>query len=93
MVDGSLEELFEVHKKESIDKLFEEAFKDLRECQRSLDSMKAGKASTPASRNDSRGLVLQGKGGTVVRIPRRQVHQACPHFLYHCHSQEEKILR
>lgn len=53
MVDGSLEELFEVHDRESIEELFEEDFKDLKECQRSLDNMKAWKASTPASRNYS----------------------------------------
>ena len=40
--------------------------------------MKARKASTPAKEIDSRGLVPQGEGGTVVRIPRRQVHQASP---------------
>ena len=40
--------------------------------------MKAGKAYTPANEIDNRGLVPQGEGGTVVRIPQRQVHQACP---------------
>ena len=47
MVDGSLEQLLEVHERESIEELLAKAFKDLRECQKSLDSMKAGKASTP----------------------------------------------
>ena len=60
MADGSLEELLEVHERESIDELFEEAFKDLRECQKSPDKMKAGKISTPTSRTVSRGLVPQG---------------------------------
>ena len=86
MADVSLEELFEVQEREFIDDLFEEAFEDLHQCQRSLDMMRAGKAATPASRNDiysSRGLVPQGEGGNVVRIPRRQVCQTCPHFLYH----------
>ena len=83
MSEVSLEELFEVHDKESIDDLFEETFKDLRQCQRRLDTIRAGKAATPASGNVNRGLVPQGEGGTVVRIPRRQVHQTCPHLLYH----------
>lgn len=83
MAEVSLEELFEVRDQESIDDLFEETFKDLRICQKSLDMMRAGKAATPASGNVNRGLVPQGEGGTVVRIPRRQVHQTCPHFLYH----------
>ena len=60
MADGSLEELLEVHEKESIDELFEEVFKDLSECQKSPDKMKAGKTSTPTSRTVSRGLVPQG---------------------------------
>ena len=77
MANGSLEDLFEVHERESIDELFEEAFRDLKEC-RSLAVMKARKASTPAKEIDSRGLVPQGEGGTVVRIPWRQVHQASP---------------
>ena len=83
MTDGSLEDLFELDQRESIEDLFEDAFRDLRECQRSLDLMKAGKAPTPASK-DLRGLVPQGEGGDVVRIPRRQVHQACLYPLYQC---------
>ena len=34
MADGSLEELLEVHKSESIEELFAEVFKDLRECKK-----------------------------------------------------------
>ena len=83
MANGSLEDLFEVQDKESIEDLFKDAFKNLNECRRSLDNMRAGKASTPASDTDIKGLVPQGEGGTVVRIPRRQVHQVCPRFLYH----------
>ena len=81
--ESSLEDLFEVEENETIDDLFEEAFRDLEACRRSLDAMKSGKASTPALKDFDRGLVPQGEGGNVVRIPRRQVHQACLHPLDH----------
>ena len=82
MANGSLKRPFDIHVRDFGYEPSETAFRNFRECQRRLENMEAGKASTPASRDDSRGLVPQGEGGTVVRNPQGQVHQAWPHFLY-----------
>ena len=74
-------DLFKVRDKESMDDLFKEAFRDLEQCQRSLDAMRAAKASSPANKEFSRGLVSQQEGGVVVRIHRKKDHQACFHFI------------
>ena len=65
-LDVEIANLFEFKEKESIDDLFNDAFKDLAECQKSWDRMRAGKASTPTIETSTTGLVLEGEGGHIV---------------------------
>ena len=77
-MESKVENLFNFNERESIDNLFNEVFKDLAECRRSLDLMRAGKASTPADEVLATGLVPKGEGGNVVRFPGSRITRPVP---------------